>query len=453
MSALIPARLVRIALLVPAVLASTAGDGLPAPLYRATVFKDAYALNDVGDVFIHSTNTVSHGYGPRAGRTSAVVPGPGGPPGGAWLSHVIGKGNVFNDRGELAGTASSYDAVTKHQVGQAEVTRLGAPARTLGDLGGGLSRATAINDAGDVVGVSITAAGDTRAFLAPRDGPMRDLGALPGRGASGALDVNNSGLAVGYALSPSDRELAIVMELSTNLFNLHYGGSSIPDDGRAVLFRDGRAIDLGTLGGASSLASAINDRGQVVGTSLTPDGLEHAFLYEDGRMIDLGTLGNPQIQHPIDDSKAADINDAGQVVGASGGRAFLFDAGTLHDLNDLLEPGSGIHELWWADAINDLGQILATGYLENGDGTVSFGSVVLTPSGAPQPSYLIPEPIPEPGTLALFSLVLAAGGVRRFRVAGGRPVTRSRPRASASVSRDRQPPPGSCQGHLLDPSR
>ena len=56
--------------------------------------------------------------------------------------------------------------------------------------------------------------------------------------------------------------------------------------------------DLGTLGGNNSWPWGINDRGQVVGGSETPDidpnsGLPtfHAFLWNKGVMHDLGTLG------------------------------------------------------------------------------------------------------------------------------------------------------------------
>src|SRR5689334_87283 len=52
-----------------------------------------------------------------------------------------------------------------------------------------------------------------------------------------------------------------------------------------------RSTSLGTLGGASSEALAVNERDDVVGWSLTATGEQHAFLWQNGRMLDLGTLG------------------------------------------------------------------------------------------------------------------------------------------------------------------
>ncbi len=81
--------------------------------------------------------------------------------------------------------------------------------------------------------------------------------------------------------------------------------------------------DLGTLGRGDfftyqgfSLASGINDRGQIVGWSWQNEdekwaGSGHAFFWQNGEMRDLGALlGLPN-------SRARDINNRGQIVGES----------------------------------------------------------------------------------------------------------------------------------------
>ena len=83
------------------------------------------------------------------------------------------------------------------------------------------------------------------------------------------------------------------------------GATTEPARGQKVV-----VTDLGTLGGARSVASGISPAGQVVGWSHTPEGTTHAFLWDDGMMTDLGTLGGSG-------SEANDINASGQVVGWS----------------------------------------------------------------------------------------------------------------------------------------
>lgn len=100
-----------------------------------------------------------------------------------------------------------------------------------------------------------------------------------------------------------------------------------------VLFASYGVTDLGTLGGSSAVAYAMNVKGQIVGRSATRAGTEHAFLHSGGAMRDLGTLGGSR-------SIAFAVNDAGQVVGMAqraGGvdRAFLYANGSMRDLGSL----------------------------------------------------------------------------------------------------------------------
>ena len=115
--------------------------------------------------------------------------------------------------------------------------------------------------------------------------------------------------------------------------------------------------DLGTLGGAVSVAFGVNDLGQVVGESWIPSEAAHAFRWDNGTMIDLGTLGGDH-----DRSIAFDINNAGQIVGYSyaGDRAnssipFLWQHGVLTAL-PLLDG----HTWGVAMAINNLGHVVGS---------------------------------------------------------------------------------------------
>ena len=122
------------------------------------------------------------------------------------------------------------------------------------------------------------------------------------------------------------------------------------------------ATDLGTLGGESSEATAVNDSGQVVGRAETSSGDVHAFSWTHaGGMVDLGTLVGGK------ESEATAVNASGQVVGwsyTSSGNIHAFSwthAGGMVDLGTL---GSGSSE---ATAVNASGQVVGWSYTSSGN--------------------------------------------------------------------------------------
>jgi len=232
----------------------------------------------------------------------------------------------------------------------------------LGTLGGTSSGARAINDAGQIVGwAELSGALDQRACLW-QNGQVTDLGTLGG-GYSVAYDINAAGRVVGQAARAT--------------------GPS-----HAFLFVDGVMQDLAPLADEYSVAFGLNDADQVVGRAWPAGGEPRAFLWDDGVMTDLGSLDGRY-------TTAQAINNGGQVVGYSEVlvqhlpgepelefHSFIWESGTLLDLNDLIAPQSG-WRLFEAFGINDGGQIVGMGEI-NG----AIHGFLLTP-------------VPEPATLAL----------------------------------------------------
>lgn len=138
-----------------------------------------------------------------------------------------------------------------------------------------------------------------------RDGVITDLGTLGGYN-NGIFELNGSGVGAGFG------ETGAIDPLT-----------SFPQ-AHAAISKGGRLIDLGTLGGNESWASGINDRGEVSGeaSNTTPDpyaqGLNpypsatqwHATLWHNGKARDLGTLGGP-------DSIGGLLDARGDVAGES----------------------------------------------------------------------------------------------------------------------------------------
>jgi uncharacterized membrane protein len=292
------------------------------------------------------------------------------------LGGVSGEALSINDSGQIVGCAEN-DA--SPSVFCATIFDAGGGVNT--GLGEGL--ANSINDNGQIVGYERNV-GVSHAVLfdTTGQGNNTDFGALDGYLYSEAYSINNNGYVVGYAF---------------NVLTPWEG------DSRAVLFDptyQGNNINLGTLGGQSSMALSINDNGQIVGRAgINPNNdsrwFDHAAMFDpndSGNNIDLGTLDE------FDGSVAVSINNKGQIVGQAWKvqddyftnlRAVLFDptgCGNNIDLNDSINPDIG-WELGGAICINDNGWI------------VGFGT---NPDGYLRAFLLIP--VPEPATILLLAL-------------------------------------------------
>jgi probable HAF family extracellular repeat protein len=309
----------------------------------------AYAINDDGDVVGSSrisADVATHSFLYRRGRLTDLYPL------NSEFILTVGPTGI-NNAGQIASGLIHGDGVYYPALydGSGAMTMLGS-------LGGVTSwgfsgTATSVNNHGQAVGYSYVDDVTRHAFLWS-GGVMTDIG-LAG-GYSGALRINDSGQAVGFA---SDTP---------------YGFA------HAFVYSEGVATIINPFGGPQNegYATGINQQGQVVGQALTAAGYSNAFLYSSGASSSLGTLKGGH------NSAAYAINRKGQIVGIAdypypsrcwdpytesyvpciqyAQHAFVFDDGGMSDLNALIPRDSG-WDLEWAFDINDSGQIVGYGRL------------------------------------------------------------------------------------------
>jgi probable HAF family extracellular repeat protein len=251
----------------------------------------------------------------------------------------------------------------------AGIAQAAAPERwtlhDVGSFGSTGSDAWGLNNRGDVVGFSNKRwpghiAEIFRCFVW-QNGVLQDIGA-PGDFCQ-ALGVNDRGTIVAHTGYGDESWILkdglwtrvgpgvpYAINKSDDIAGQYWSGSGW----HAFMVKDGVFRDLGTLGRGNSSATAINDKGVVVGISELPqDGVAHAFVYENGLMRDLGTLGH-------EDSSAADINNHGVIVGFSANTledsvAFITD--TSGRMRRLFDAGAGAGKSY-ATGINDRGAVV-----------------------------------------------------------------------------------------------
>lgn len=256
----------------------------------------------------------------------------------------------------------------------------------------GTSDANGLNDAGEVVGQEDATFPFVWKPTTPNGTtgtatrlPILFTGANPGTAT--AFSINSSGVIAGT----SD-----ALDASGNLVT------------RAVRWTNGVIQDLGTLMPnpanpgtffGSSRALDINDSGQIVGASDTILGVEHAFLFDPllGFMRDLGALSPPVVVA----SRATSINNNTEIVGVSSSfdpngapvdRAFLLLTNNplMIDLGTLIPdpntPGGFLGNSG-AMGINDHFRIIGTSDVAGvgPTGNPLNGAVTFNNGGAPTP--------------------------------------------------------------------
>lgn len=249
------------------------------------------------------------------------------------------------------------------------------------DMGGNFASMTpfGINNAGLVCGSARQTGGPLRAF-AWYDGSFIDLGTFGGA-SSEAYGMNEFSEIVGWAELPDGTAHAALWSngrmidlgkpgatLSSSAADINHRGqiagqsvSAITGHLQAFRWENGEFTMLGTIPGfmLGSYSGGINDAGQICGTSYgyPDDSNAQAFMWYNGYLTGLGNLYGLS-------SYSRQINNLGQIVGRLGNgpqrRAFLYQGGTMVDLNNLIRPGTG-WTLMVARDINDAGQIVGLG--------------------------------------------------------------------------------------------
>jgi uncharacterized membrane protein len=286
--------------------------------------------------------------------------------------------NAINEAGVVAGTYPA-SATSNH----AFLNR-GKHLVDLGALKGSDSGAVAINDHDHVLGHWKSPSGEQRGFIFQK-GKAHDIGVNPGWNTV-FTDINNDGFitAFGTLIDSFDGSHAFLRSPDGNYrdigalpfdnpmtnawaLNKHkqITGASGPllfpeQPLHAYIWSIGHMRDLGGFGSEPNAGLAINDCGQVTGYASVVGGLHNrvAFIYDKGTLRDID--GRPDTEDRY--SEGTGISKRGHVVGISNHlRGFVYRGKRMQSLNLLVDPNDG-WDIRHPRAINNAGQIAATAF-------------------------------------------------------------------------------------------
>lgn len=287
---------------------------------------DVVALNDLGQAAGNAfAGTASQALRWNAGTNQILASLSGG---------QSSRARGMNAGGKVVGESGASAVIWQTTTAAA----LNTPA---GDF---CASAADVDDSGAIIGSSTNAGGTTHLITWPGfGGPAMIQGAEP---ATGAARRNNGDL-----VGDGPRETG-----SGERESLYFDGA------------EWRFLLVG-----QSITAAINESGTVCGSEIVTSGFAQtrAWKATTGSLTYLPHLGAST------NSTAEDINNAGDVVGSSLGKAALWKGATAIDLNTRLAPGSG-WVLQKASAVNNRGQIAGVG----------------TRNGQPRVFLLSPGPLP-----------------------------------------------------------
>ena len=293
----------------------------------------------------------------------------------------LGKGvaSAINNHGQVVGHSNPV-----YQISHAVIWQKGA----VQEIGPAWSQAYSINDKGQVVGLCKGRAvvwqfGQMTELIALPP-PNADFDPAF---ESGATSINDAGQIVGYCIfrahyGPESRVQRVDFTYGFLWQHGRMTSMGLQNDALTAAINNLGKINFfisvhGPNDSHLGVVTGINDRNQIIGTlylgrvTKNNRNIKHAFLSFNGKARDLGTLGGlPSVPHAV--------NNSGDVVGDSdtashrpyqpnsdnSSHAFLWRTGKMWDLNRFLPVRSG-WVLLSANGINDRGQVVGDGMYKN----------------------------------------------------------------------------------------